>query len=193
MDRENRFSRLLKLFVNMLYISAFTFGGGFVIAGLMKKKFVDQYKWISEDEMLDYIAIAQSCPGAIAVNTAILVGWHIAGFPGMLAAVIGTILPPLVILSVVSVFYTVLIGNRIFALVLRGMQAGIAAVLMDVVFDLGGKVFRGKEWFPIVLMIAAFCAVRFAKLGVVPVILIALGIGILRAVINVVSERRKRV
>ena len=65
---------LLKLFISTLYLSAFTFGGGYVIVTLMKKKFVDQYHWIEEDEMLDLIAIAQSSPGAIAVNGAIVVG-----------------------------------------------------------------------------------------------------------------------
>lgn len=68
----------------MLYISAATFGGGFVIVTLMKKKFVDEYKWI-DDEMLDLTAIAQSSPGAIAVNAAILVGYKIGGLLGTAA------------------------------------------------------------------------------------------------------------
>ena len=64
---------LSKLFISTLYLSAFTFGGGYVIVTLMKKKFVDQYHWIDDEEMLDLIAIAQSSPGAIAVNGAIVV------------------------------------------------------------------------------------------------------------------------
>ena len=62
--------RLWKIFISTLYLSAFTFGGGYVIVTLMKKKFVDEYHWIEEDEMLDLVAIAQSSPGAIAVNGA---------------------------------------------------------------------------------------------------------------------------
>ena len=68
-----------KLFLSTLYLSAFTFGGGYVIVTLMKDKFVDKYHWIEENEMLDLIAIAQSAPGAIAVNGAIVVGYKLAG------------------------------------------------------------------------------------------------------------------
>ena len=85
---------LWTLFSSMLTISAFTFGGGFVIVSLMKKKFVDTLRWLTEDEMLDMTALAQSAPGPIAVNAAILVGRRIAGVPGMLAAVAGTLIPP---------------------------------------------------------------------------------------------------
>ena len=72
---ENRKKILMKLFVSTLYLSAFTFGGGYVIVTLMKKKFVDEYHWIEENEMLDLVAIAQSAPGPIAVNGAIVVGY----------------------------------------------------------------------------------------------------------------------
>jgi len=85
---------LLALFLSTLYISAFIFGGGFVIITFMKRKFVDGPHWIDEKEMLDLAAMAQSSLGAIAVNAAILVGWRVAGFVGMIVAVLGTILPP---------------------------------------------------------------------------------------------------
>ena len=91
---------LSKLFISTLYLSAFTFGGGYVIVTLMKKKFVDQYHWIDDEEMLDLIAIAQSSPGAIAVNGAIVVGYKLAGIPGVLLCVLATVLPPFVIISI---------------------------------------------------------------------------------------------
>lgn len=103
---------LLQLFLATLFISAFTFGGGFVIITFMKRKFVDELDWIDQQEVLDLAALAQSSPGAIAVNAAILVGWRVAGFSGMLLAVLGTILPPLVVLSVISFFYTTFASNR---------------------------------------------------------------------------------
>lgn len=89
-----RSARLWKLFLSTLYISSFTFGGGFVIVTFMKKKFVDELHWIDEQEMLDMTALAQSSPGAIAVNAAILVGWQVEGLIGMIVAVLGTIIPP---------------------------------------------------------------------------------------------------
>ena len=84
---KNKREVLVKLFLSTLYLSAFTFGGGYVIVTLLKEKFVDQYHWIEEDEMLDLVAIAQSSPGAIAVNGAIIVGYKLAGIPGMLLGV----------------------------------------------------------------------------------------------------------
>ena len=82
------------LFFSSLKLSAFTFGGGYVIIPLMRKTFVEKYHWLSENEMMDLTAIAQSAPGAIAVNAAILVGYRIAGVVGALITVLGTVLPP---------------------------------------------------------------------------------------------------
>ena len=78
---EKKSKVLRKLFFSTLYLSTFTFGGGYVIVTLMKNKFVDELHWIDEEEMLDLVAIAQSSPGAIAVNGAIVVGYKLAGIP----------------------------------------------------------------------------------------------------------------
>lgn len=94
-----------------MYLSAFTFGGGYVIVTLMKKKFVDEYHWIDEQEMLDLVAIAQSSPGAIAVNGAIVVGYKLAGIAGVLTTVIATVLPPFTILTLISFCYAAFRSN----------------------------------------------------------------------------------
>ncbi len=169
---------IIKLFTSMLYISAFTFGGGFVIISFMKKKFVDEYHWIAEEEMLDMAALAQSSPGAIAVNAGILVGWKMGGFLGMAAAVLGTILPPMLILSVISFFYTAFAANTYVALLLKGMQAGVAAVILDVVCSLGGNVLKNKSFVQLLIMGAAFIAVFVFDINVVFIILAAALIGI---------------
>jgi chromate transporter len=176
---ESRTRILLKLFLSTLYISAFTFGGGFVIITFMKSKFVDELHWINESEMLDMAALAQSSPGAIAVNAAILVGWRVAGFPGMLISVLGTILPPMCILSVISFFYAAFATNTVVALVLKGMQAGVAAVIMDVVFGLGRNVLKERSWSHTVIMAAAFIAVYFFNVNVILIILAAALWGVL--------------
>ena len=173
-----KWKTLLKLLWSTLYISAFTFGGGFVIVTFMKRKFVDELHWIDEQEMLDLAALAQSSPGAIAVNAAILVGWRVAGFAGMLVAVIGTILPPMVSLTVVSFFYAAFAENRYVALTLRGMQAGVAAVIADVVCSLGHNVLKERSVVHICVMIAAFVAGFFLKLNVVYLLLAAALIGV---------------
>ena len=170
--------KLLKLFLSTLYISAFTFGGGFVIVTFMKRRFVDKLHWIDEQEMLDLTALAQSSPGAIAVNAAILVGWKVAGLPGMLVAVVGTILPPMVVLSVISLFYAAFATNPYVALVLKGMQAGVAAVILDVVCSLGADVAKQKSVLSWVMMAAAFVATFVFDINVVFIILAAVLVGI---------------
>lgn len=182
-EKQSKLKILLKLFTSTLYISAFTFGGGFVIVTFMKKKFVDELHWIDEKEMLDITALAQSSPGAIAVNAAILVGWNVAGLPGMVVAVLGTIIPPMVIISVISFFYAAFAANKYVALVLKGMQAGVAAVILDVVCELGLKVIKTKQWLNCLVMIAAFVATFFFDLNVMYVILAALVIGIVKAMV----------
>ena len=174
---------LRKLFFSMLYISTFTFGGGFVIITFMKRKFVDELHWIDEDEILDLTALAQSSPGAIAVNAAILVGWRVAGFAGMLVAILGTILPPMTILYIISFFYAAFASNLYVAMVLKGMQAGVAAVILDVVFNLGGKVVKEKSILNLVIMALAFCAVFFFNMNVIYVILAAALTGLVRALV----------
>ena len=116
MKEKNNVHLLRSLFLSTFYLSAFTFGGGYVIVTLMKRKFVDELHWIDEDEMLDLVAIAQSAPGAIAVNGAIVVGYKLAGVTGLLTAVLGTVLPPFLILSVISVCYEAFRSMTLIAL-----------------------------------------------------------------------------
>ena len=178
---------LIKLFLTTLYISAFTFGGGFVIVTLMKKKFVDDYHWIDDEEMLDITAMAESCPGAIAVNAAVLVGWKLAGLPGMLAAVLGTIIPPFFVISVISFFYAAFAANKYVSLLLKGMQAGVAAVIMDVVLSLGRNVVKSRSMVDIITMIIAFSIAFFTNINVIFIILAATALGIMR---EIISHRR---
>ena len=180
---------LLKLFISTLYLSAFTFGGGYVIVTLMKKKFVDECHWIEEDEMLDLVAIAQSSPGAIAVNGAIVVGYKLAGLAGALVAIVGTVIPPFLIISLISVFYNAFRENYIIAQLLEGMQAGVGAVIAAVVFDMGEGVVRGKNAGSIIIMLGAFIAACIFSINVVYIVIVCLLIGVVRTLVN---ERRSK-
>lgn len=179
---------LKKLFFEALYLSAFTFGGGYVIVSLMKKKFVDELHWIDEAEMLDLVAIAQSAPGPIAVNGAIVVGYKLAGLSGAVVAILATILPPLVILSVISFFYEAFRDNRLVSTLLFGMQAGVGAVIASVVWDMGASVVKQKSAAQDAVMLAAFLLACVFKVNVVYIILACLALGALRALI---AARRK--
>ena len=181
---------LWKLFVSALYLSAFTFGGGYVIVTLMKQKFVDELHWIEEDEMLDLVAIAQSAPGAIAVNGAIIVGYKLAGIPGVLVAVLAAILPPFVIISVVSFFYERFRDNAVVSALLAGMQAGVGAVIASVVWDMVSSVVRQKSAVSTGIMLAAFLAACVFRVNVVLIILVCMALGTVRALL---AGRRKGV
>lgn len=172
-----------KLFLSTLYLSAFTFGGGYVIVTLMKDKFVDKYHWIEENEMLDLIAIAQSAPGAIAVNGAIVVGYKLAGLAGVLTAIFGTVLPPFLIISAISVFYQMFCDNFIISQLLDGMQAGVGAVIASVVWDMAAGITKKKEWTSIVIMAAAFIASYVMEVPVVYIVLICIAMGVIRTVL----------
>ncbi len=180
---------LRKLFWSTLYLSAFTFGGGYVIVTLMKKKFVDQEQWIEEREMLDLTAIAQSAPGAIAVNGAIVVGYKLAGLTGALVSIVATILPPFVIISVISVFYQAFRDNILISQLLEGMQAGVGAVIAAVVWEMGRGILHGRDKVSLVIMAGAFGAVCIWNVNVVWVILVCALLGVARTLL---AGRRKR-
>ncbi len=177
---EKKHKILLKLFISTFYLSAFTFGGGYVIVTLMKKKFVDQYHWIEEEEMLDLVAIAQSAPGAIAVNGAIVVGYKLAGIAGTITAVIATILPPFLVISVISIFYEAFRDNRVVSLVLEGMQAGVAAVIASVVWEMAAGILLEKKWLSILIMAGALIAASCLGINAVVIILVCIAVGLLK-------------
>ena len=160
------------LFLSTFNLSACTFGGGFVIIPLMRKKFVEELHWIEEQEMMDLTAIAQSSPGAIAVNASILVGYHVAGITGAFITVLGTVLPPLVIISIISFFYRAFRDNVIVNMAMTGMLAGVAAVICDVVITMGKTIFRQKRILPVAVLLLSFVAVRFLNVNIILIILI---------------------
>lgn len=145
--KENKRSAqtLWQLFKATFLLSAFTFGGGFVIVSLMKKKFVEELKWLDESEMLDITAIAQSSPGPIPINASVILGYRMCGIPGSLIAILGTALPPMIIISVISYFYVQFRSNQIIATALQVMRAGVAAVIFDVVWNLARNVIHTRR------------------------------------------------
>lgn len=160
-----------QLFLSAFKLSACTFGGGFVIIPLMRRRFVEDLGWINEQEMLDLIAIAQSSPGAIAVNASILVGYRVAGISGALLTVLGTVLPPLAILSVVSLFYQAFRDHEIVTMAMAGMLCGVAAVISDVVIHMAKAIAMKKDLPSLLVLLGSFAAVRFFHVDVAMVIL----------------------
>lgn len=165
----------LKLYFSLFritfYISAFTFGGGYIVIPMMRKYFVNDLKLISEQELLDMAAIAQSTPGAIAVNIAVLVGYRISGITGAIISCIGTVLPPLLILSIISFFYKAFRDNRVISAILKGMEAGVAATIVDLVIDMGQGILKERNWLLTLIAPIAFIASFIFNINVLVIII----------------------
>lgn len=155
-----------QLFKSTFIISAFTVGGGYIIIPLLKAKYVDEYHWISDEETLNMVAIAQSTPGIMAVNTAIMLGYRMAGVRGAWTGMFATILPPLIIITIVATFYDLIAQNAQVQLVLKGMQCGATALLLSVAIDLLKKQFDKKLILPIVIILGTFAANVFFNVSI---------------------------
>ena len=188
--KENPARMLWQLFKATFLLSAFTFGGGFVIVSLMKMKFVEDLQWLEEEEMLDITAIAQSSPGPIPINASVILGYRMYGVIGSLVAILGTALPPMIIISVISVFYTQFRSNRIIAIALQVMRAGVAAVIFDVVINLAKNVIATKRTLYILLMATAFVGKVILGVDAMIVILCCLVVGLVDLAMELRSNRK---
>lgn len=187
-EKNNRDWKVLwQLFKSTFMLSASTFGGGFVIVSLMKKKFVEELKWIDESEMLDITAIAQSSPGPIPINASVILGYRMQGILGSFIAVLGTSIPPIVIISIISVFYDEFRQNNIIATALLVMRAGVAAVICDVVINLANNVIKTGKVLYVVLMVVTFIMTYIMNISAITVILLCICVG----VFTLISEINK--
>ena len=182
---------LWTLFKSMFMLSACTFGGGFVIVSLMKKKYVEELRWLDENEMLDITAITQSSPGPLPVNASVIIGYRMCGIIGSLVAVLGAILPPMIIISIISYFYNEFRSNTYIAIALQVMRAGVAAVIFDVVINLAKNVIKTKRIMYVFMMCAAFAATYFFGVSAMLIILVCLCIGIIEVIVNTVAGKKQ--
>ena len=183
----------LTLFTSAFFISAITFGSGYVIISVIKKRFVDDLKWIEEDEMINLMALAQSSPGAIAANTSLLVGYKVCGAFGAFLTVLGMALPPLVTIFIISLFYNAFRENAVVSAVLMGMQAGACAVIADVIVSMFINVIKDKDVRRTVkaaIMIGAFAAAFILKINFVFIVLFFILLGV---VWHLIGRRRRGV
>lgn len=141
-----------------LFISTFTFGGGYVVVPMVRRYFVNRKHFFGEEDLMNMAAVAQSTPGAIAINLSALAGYQVAGFPGAAISCIAAIVPPLLILGLISTFYTLFITNALVAAVLKGMQAGVAALIVDLIIDMYALIQKEHSPFLSFMIPAAFLA-----------------------------------
>ena len=182
---------LWQLFKSTFLLSACTFGGGFVIVSLMKKTFVEELKCLDESEMLDITAIAQSSPGPIPINASVILGYRMQGILGSIVAVLGTSIPPITIISVISLFYVKFRESKIIATALMVMRAGVAAVICDVVINLAKNVIKTKNILYISLMVIAFIMTYFMGISAMTVILLCVAVGIVNLIVDINNSKKE--
>lgn len=156
---------------------------------MVRKYFVQKKKYFSEDELMDIAAVSQSSPGAIAVNLAALTGWRICGAAGAALCCLGSILPPLIILSVISAFYTAFASNLIIAAVLKGMQAGVAALIADLVLEMYALIIKQRSKLLTLMVPAVFLANFILNINVAVLLLLCCLCSLIAALIE---KRRKK-
>ena len=174
-----------KLFMSVFVISAITVGGGYVIVPLMKKEYVDKLKWIKSEEMVDLIAIAQSSPGAMAVNTAVLVGYRTGGVMGAVIGALGAVIPPLISITLIYFAYAAFKENKIAYAFLSGVKIGVAAVIIDVVIGMVSSILKKRSILSIFILLISFLLVYFARVNVIIVIFGCILIGIISSLFQI--------
>ncbi len=176
-----------RLFLSTFRLSLFTLGGGYVIVPLMRTLFVENYGWIDEEEMLDIIAISQSSPGPIAVNTSILVGYRMRGIRGALTTLLGTILPAMLILSLLSLVYEAVSENTYITWLFEGMRIGVSAVIIHAVYVMAHTIAKKKEIMSILIMAAAFILSFLFSINIIALI----AFGVLSGIIRFLTEHKR--
>ena len=180
---------LLTLFLRSLVISATTVGGGYVILSVLRRLYVERLGWISEDEMLDLSAAAQSAPGAVAVNASLLVGYRLYGIGGALVSLAGTVIPPLSAMCLLAEAYRRSADIPLVMKIMGGMRAGVAAVILDTALTLA-KGSLAKDTLPRALVFGLSLALILG-MGLSPA-WIVLGAALLGAVRGLLSLRRRK-
>ena len=161
-------------FKTFFKIGIFTLGGGYAMIPLIEEEVVNRHRWVSREEMLDLIAIAQSCPGVFAINIAIFIGYKLNKVRGAIATSLGTALPSFLIILIIAMFFHQFEDNKVVAAMFRGIRPAVVALIAVPTFNLGKRAQLNKFtiWIPIISALAIWL------LGVSPIwIIILAGLG----------------
>ena len=181
---KKNFQTYKKLFTSAFYISIFIIGGGYVAIPLLQKRFVDELDWIEKDEMSDLVAISQSSPGSVAINTAISIGYRVLGISGAICALIASVLPSLILIMIIQRGYELFITNKYISTLFKGMNCAVAAIMVDVVLTMGKDSIKSLKYFSIPLIIVTFILVYNFNVNPAFVVIGCIIVGIIIGLIN---------
>jgi chromate transporter len=168
--------KYFEMFYSFFKIGAFTIGGGYAMIPLIEKEVVDKKQWINREDFLDMLALAQSAPGPIAINTAVFVGYKMAGIPGMIFTVLGSVLPSFLIILIIAAFFTGIKDNPAVERAFKGIRPAVVALIAAPVIRLGKAAKINKK--TIVIPIVVTLLVAFLKVTAVYIIIAAAVLGI---------------
>jgi len=158
-------SKIWSLFKIFFGLSAVTLGGGLAMLPLLHREFVERRRWLSDEDMVDTVAIMQAMPGIIAMNMGVLLGYRIAGIAGAMAAVLGSLLPPFLAIVLLATLFMTLQGNALVEQAFVGVRAAVCALILLAVIKLGRQILKGA--FEIILALFCFAALVFANVNAV--------------------------
>lgn len=171
----------LKLFLKFLKIGAFTFGGGYAMIPLIQNEVVEKRKWMTDQDILDIIAIAESTPGPISINAATFVGYKTAGFWGAVCCTMGVVLPSFLMIAAISLILQAFAHNQVVQYAFAGIRAGVLALICKALVSMYRQCPRnGFSYF---LAGAAFVATAMFQVNVLLVILGCAAAGLLHAAV----------
>ncbi len=176
---ENKKIKLSEIFIQFFTLSLFAFGGGSTVISMIEDKFVDNLKWLNEDDMGELLAIVQSAPGATAINLAVLIAYKKRGIKGAIVGVIASVLPPFVAIILLLNVYKDLSGNVIMGKMLSGVKAAAAAIILVVVCKMIMSIIKKKNLYLIILFITFFILSRYVNINVMVLMVASIIIGIL--------------
>jgi len=183
---NRKFKTALELFLTFFKIGAFTFGGGYAMIPLIQRETVENKKWITDDDILEIIAIAESTPGPIAINAATFVGYRTCGFWGAFCATFGVVLPSFVIITIISRVLEAFQGLRAVRYAFFGIRAGVLALILKALWNMYKKCPKGPVAYAVAAM--AFILVALCKVNVFIVILLCAAVGLIS---SLMAERRQ--
>lgn len=179
--------KALVLFITFFKIGAFTFGGGYAMIPLIQKEVVENKKWITDDDILEIIAIAESTPGPIAINSATFVGFRVCGFWGSFFATLGVVLPSFIIILIISFVLNEFQNITAVQYAFNGIRAGVLALLMKALWTMYKKCPKGMISY--IVMAASFIITAFFDISALYVIIGCAVFGLISS--TVISRRNK--
>lgn len=185
MEKGKKDNRILSLFITFLKIGAFTFGGGYAMIPLIQKEVVEKRKWIDDQDILDIVAIAESTPGPIAINSATFVGYKIAGFLGALFSTLGVVFPSFAIILLISFVLKQFENLQVVQYAFIGIRAGVLALIIKALLSMYQQC--PKNLISYLLIIASFITVVVFN---VSVLLVIIGCAVVGLVSSYVASRR---